>query len=58
MLGISNDEKLIAETIIGNLDEAGYLSRSVDAIVDDLAFSQGIQVSEELIEHVLKKFKH
>ena len=57
MLGISNDEKLIAETIIGNLDEAGYLSRSVDAIVDDLAFSQGIQVSEELIEHVLKKIQ-
>ena len=57
MLGISNDEKLIAETIIGNLDEAGYLSRSIDAIVDDLAFSQGIQVSEELIEHVLKKIQ-
>ena len=25
--------------------------------MDDLAFSQGIQVSEELIEHVLKKIQ-
>lgn len=49
------DEKhlLIAEQIIGNLDESGYLRRELFNIVDDLAFSQNILTSEEEVEQVL-----
>jgi len=46
-------EKTIAETIIGNIDEDGYLRREIEAMVDDLAFTQNIQCSEEEIEDVL-----
>jgi RNA polymerase sigma-54 factor len=50
------DEKqnAIAETIIGNLDDSGYLQRDVNAMVDDLAFSQNMHVSEDEILEVLK----
>jgi RNA polymerase sigma-54 factor len=42
---------LIAEYLIGNLDEDGYLRRELSAIVDDLAFSQNLIASEaELLE--------
>lgn len=44
----------IADTIIGNLDESGYLNREVEAIVDDLAFSSNIMVTEAQVEAVLK----
>lgn len=43
----------IALTIIGNLDDAGYLQRELNAMVDDLAFTQNISTTKEEIEKVL-----
>lgn len=50
---ISGDDLAIAEYIIGNLDNDGYLRREVKAIVDDLAFSQGIYTTEEHVLEIL-----
>jgi RNA polymerase sigma-54 factor len=36
----------IAEYIIGNIDEDGYLRREIEEIVDDLAFTQNLEVDE------------
>src|SRR5690606_4111224 len=44
----------IAETLIGNLDDSGYLNRDIEAIVDDLAFSSNISTTEEEVEEILK----
>lgn len=44
----------IAETIIGNLDDSGYLQREISAMVDDLAFSLNIQANETEILEVLQ----
>lgn len=44
----------IALTIIGNLDDAGYLQRDLNAMVDDLAFTQNINTTKEEIEKVLQ----
>ena len=53
-LKIKNEnQKKIAEHIIGNLDESGYLRRELFNIVDDLAFSQNIFVDEEELEQIL-----
>ena len=51
------DEKnlIIAEQIIGNLDESGYLRRELFNIVDDLAFSQNISTTEKELEEVLSE---
>lgn len=43
----------IAQFIIGSLDEVGYLRRSISDLVDDIAFTQGLYVSEADVEHVL-----
>jgi RNA polymerase sigma-54 factor len=45
---------VIAQTIIGNLDDAGYLKRELSAMVDDLAFSQNLMVKKEEIAEVLE----
>lgn len=54
LLDLDDNQFLIADTIIGNLDESGYLNREIEAIVDDLAFSANINVTEKEVEEVLK----
>lgn len=44
----------IAEYLIGNLDDDGYLRRDVGSIVDDIAFSQNIITTEEELNEALK----
>jgi len=54
-LRILNDRQLqIAEYIIGNIDEDGYLRREVDEIIDDLAFSQNMEVDEKEVLDILE----
>ncbi len=53
LLDLDDDQFLIADTIIGNLDESGYLKREVEAIVDDLAFSANVSTTEQQVEEVL-----
>lgn len=48
-------EAQIAEYIIGNIDESGYLDRSLSAISDDLIFQQNIDVSVDELESILEK---
>jgi RNA polymerase sigma-54 factor len=43
----------IAEYIIGNIDDNGYLRRDLSAIADDLIFQAGLDVTEQDIEEVL-----
>lgn len=47
-------EVIIAEYIIGNIDDDGYLRRDLSAIADDLVFQAGQEVNEKEIESVLK----
>jgi RNA polymerase sigma-54 factor len=51
---LSEKQKTIAEIIVGNIDDDGYLSRPLVSIVDDLAFSMNISVTEEEVEEVLE----
>jgi len=44
----------IANTIIGNLDDAGYLQRDINSMVDDLAFTQNLTTTPEEINTILK----
>ena len=53
LLDLDDTQYVIADTIIGNLDESGYLNREIESIVDDLAFSANIMVTEAEIEEVL-----
>lgn len=42
----------VAEYIIGNLDDNGYMTRSIQAIADDLAFQRGLDVSTAQVKKV------
>ena len=54
LIDLNEHEFIIADTIIGNIDESGYLSRDVEALVDDLAFSMNVMTDEAEVEKVLK----
>ena len=54
LLKLSEEEKIVAEHLIGNLDDAGYLRRDITSIIDDLAFYQNIITSEEELEKLLE----
>jgi len=45
----------IAEYLVGNIDDDGYIRRELRAIVDDLAFTQNIFVEEDELERVLSQ---
>ncbi|WP_299204779.1 RNA polymerase factor sigma-54 [Brumimicrobium sp.] len=51
---LTEEEVTIATYLIGSLDDAGYLERDLEAIVDDLAFSQNLITTEENLEEILK----
>jgi RNA polymerase sigma-54 factor len=53
LVQLSDRDAQLAEYIIGNIDEDGYLRREIEAMVDDLAFSASIDVSDEQMLHVL-----
>ncbi|MCT2564717.1 RNA polymerase factor sigma-54 [Chryseobacterium herbae] len=56
LVNISDEDEKIAEYVIGNLDTDGYLRREIKAIVDDLAFSQGIYTTKEKVDDILENY--
>ena len=50
---MSEEQEVIAEYILGNIDDDGYLRRELEAIADDLAFSVGMEASYEELHEVL-----
>lgn len=54
MVALNSYEMALAEHIIGSIDEDGYLRRDLEAIVDDLAFSQNIKTNELDLIRILK----
>ena len=51
---LGKNEMDIAKFIIGSIDESGYLRRSNDELIDDLAFTQNIVVESNQIEKIIK----
>jgi len=51
---LGEKEMIIAEFIIGSIDESGYLRRSNEELMDDLAFTQNIIVDTHEIGKTLK----
>jgi RNA polymerase sigma-54 factor len=51
---LNDEERDIAEFLVGSVDESGYIRRELSDIMDDLAFTQNVYTTEETIESVLK----
>ncbi len=52
---LDDEEREIAEFLVGSVDESGYIRRALSDIMDDLAFTQNIFTTEDKIENVLHK---
>ena len=47
-------DRMLGEHLIGQIDDAGYLRRDLESIVNDLAFTQNLMVEKEDLEKVLR----
>ena len=56
-LGLNEQQDAIGKQLIGSIEADGYIRRDLDAIVNDLAFSQGIDTTVEEVESILKKIQ-
>jgi RNA polymerase sigma-54 factor len=56
-LGLDEKQSNIGKQLIGSIENDGYIRRELDAIVNDLAFSQGIDTTVEEVEDILKKIQ-
>lgn len=57
LLDFSDEEALIADQILGSLDEDGYFRRELEAVVDNIAFNQGVLVDQESVDKVRKEIQ-
>lgn len=57
LLKLDEKEQKIAEQIVGSIDEDGYLRRDTSAIVDDLAFRQNVNATEEEVESMVQRIQ-
>lgn len=55
---ISPEMMELAEYVVGNVDQDGYLRREVEAMVDDFSFQQGVQVSDEDMAEAVALVQH
>ena len=51
---LNDEERDIAEFLVGSIDDMGYIRRSVADMVDDMAFTQGIYTDEKMVEKMLQ----
>ena len=57
LLELDERSHIIAEQIIGSLDEDGYLRREVNSIADDLAFGRNIDTDALEINSIIEKIQ-
>ena len=51
---LNDEEREIAEFLVGSIDDMGYIRRSVSDMVDDMAFTQGIYTDEKMVEKMMQ----
>jgi RNA polymerase sigma-54 factor len=54
MVFLNEHDKILAEHILGSIDEDGYLRREIESIVDDLEFAQNIKTNETELIQILR----
>jgi RNA polymerase sigma-54 factor len=56
-MGLDERQYAIGKQLIGSIESDGYIRRELESIVNDLAFSQGMETTAEEVEAVLKKIQ-
>lgn len=50
---LTEHERLLAEYVIGNIDDEGYLRRTVESMVDDIVFHAGVHTTDDEMQRVV-----
>ncbi|NQU52311.1 MAG: RNA polymerase factor sigma-54 [Bacteroidetes bacterium] len=58
MVSLSEEQKQLAEYIIGNIDDDGYLRRDLMSISDDLAFNMNLDIDEKELLKILLEIQN
>lgn len=56
-LGLDERQQIIGMQLIGSIESDGYIRRDLEAIINDLAFSQNIETDMDEVEEVLRKIQ-
>jgi RNA polymerase sigma-54 factor len=56
-LKLDERQKIIARQLIGSIENDGYIRRDLEAIINDLVFSQNIETDVDEIEEILRKIQ-
>jgi RNA polymerase sigma-54 factor len=56
-LGLDDRQHLIGLQLIGSIEADGYIRRDLEAIINDLAFSQGIETDFDEVEEILRRIQ-
>ena len=54
---MTKPQRHIAKWVLGNIDDDGYLRRSIEQLVDDLSFQEGLMVSDEEMADIVNQIK-
>ncbi len=57
-LKLDERQNVLAKHLVGSIDNDGYIRRELSAMVNDLAFTQGIETDEEELEDLLFKIQN
>ncbi len=57
-LRLSERETIIGKQLIGSIDTDGYIRRELEAIVNDMAFSMGVETDADELEDLLFKIQN
>ncbi len=54
---MTKPQRHIAKWVLGNIDDDGYLRRTVEQLVDDLSFQEGLTVTDEEMTDIVNQIK-
>jgi len=57
-LKLDERQKIIGRQLIGSIENDGYIRRDLEAIINDLVFSQNIETDIDEIEEILRKIQN
>lgn len=57
LTSLTKPERHIAKWVLGNIDDDGYLRRTTEQLVDDLAFQENITISDEAMQRIVNIIK-
>ncbi|WP_075350504.1 RNA polymerase factor sigma-54 [Algoriphagus marinus] len=57
-LRLDERQRIIGRQLIGSIENDGYIRRDLEAIINDLAFSQNIETDFDEVEEILRKVQN